>query len=296
MLHIDENQVRAVLRYEELIPAMETALVEFSRGQVLQPVRTALPIEEGRRYLGLMPAAASDYIGVKIVSVYPMNAGTSIPTHNAVILLIRADTGEPVATIGGTTITEMRTAAVSAAVTKYLMPEGSRVVAVLGSGVQAHAHLEAFRTIADFGEIRVWSPNREHADAFAKAHNAMSTDAESAVRDADVVVVAGHATEPVLKGAWLKPGAHVNALGAIRPHHRELDDDVMRATVLVDSREAAQVESGDIILSKTHIAAEIGELFAGSVHIPRTLTTVFKSLGLGVEDLAAAKLVLRHYT
>ncbi|MBV9271115.1 MAG: ornithine cyclodeaminase family protein [Candidatus Eremiobacteraeota bacterium] len=271
---------------------MEEALAQFSRGEILQPVRSILPVEEGRRYVGIMPAAASDYVGVKVVSAYPGNAGTSIPTHSAAILLLRADTGEPVATVAGTTITEMRTAAVSAAVTKHLMPQRTRILALLGSGVQAHAHVEALQRIVEFEEIRVWSPNSEHAERFAREHGATATDAESAVRDADVIVVATHATEPVLKGAWLKTGAHVNALGAIRPHHRELDDDVMLATVVVDSREAARLESGDIILSKAKITAEIGEIFAGTAAVPRAHTTVFKSLGLAVEDLAAARLVL----
>jgi len=177
------------------------------------------------------------------------------------------------------------------------VPEGSRVLAVLGSGVQAHAHVEALAHVADFGEIRVWSRTAEHAQQFARQRGATAMGAEAAVRDADVVVVATSSRQPVLRGEWLKPGAHVNAVGANRPDWRELDDDAMSATLFVDSRAAAAQESGDIMLSRAAIYAEIGELFANAVLAPpRSATTIFKSLGLAVEDLAAAKLVLNAFT
>jgi len=164
-------------------------------------------------------------------------------------------------------------------------------------GVQAHAHVEALAHVADFGEIRVWSRTAEHAQQFARQRGATAMGAEAAVRDADVVVVATSSRQPVLRGEWLKPGAHVNAVGANRPDWRELDDDAMSATLFVDSRAAAAQESGDIMLSRAAIYAEIGELFANAVLAPpRSATTVFKSLGLAVEDLAAAKLVLNAFT
>jgi len=295
MIHIGENHVRELLQWDDLIPAMEDALADFSSGRVIQPMRSVITIEEGQRYLGIMPAAADDYMGVKLVTAYPANAGTATPTHNAAIILMRTDNGEPVATIGGTVITEMRTAAVSAAITQYLMPENSRVLGILGSGVQARSHLEALRSIHAFDEVRVWSPTAQHAHEFAQTYGATATDAESAVRGADVIVVATSATEPVLKGAWLKPGAHVNAVGAARPNHRELDDDVMKATIVVESRDAVNKESGDVILSGARIAAEIGEIFARKANIARTETTVYKSVGIGVEDLATARLVYQKW-
>jgi len=288
---LDEEGVRRVLHWDELIPALERALADFSCGRVLQPVRTVLTIEENQRYLGVMPAVASDVMGVKLVTFYPKNAGTEIPTHLAMIVLFRADTGEPLAVMDGRLITEMRTAAVSAAVTKRLMPPGSRVLALLGSGVQAHAHLEALSHIANFDDVRVWSRTTEHARRFAEDHPASPMDAESAVRGADVIVTATSANEPVLHGEWLKPGAHVNSVGANHPTWRELDDAAMHNTLVVDSREAVLKESGDVILSKAAIAAEIGELFAGSASISAAETTIFKSVGIAVEDLAAAKLV-----
>jgi thiomorpholine-carboxylate dehydrogenase len=291
VMHLDEADVRAALRWDELIVAMEEALAAFSAGRVLQPVRNMLTIEEGKRYLGVMPAVAEEAMGAKLVSFYPANAGTSVPTHMAMVLLFSTETGEPLAVMDGRLVTEMRTAAVSAAVTRRLASPDSRVLAILGSGVQATAHLEVLRQLYPFDEVRIWSRTPEHARRFAEEHGVTAMDAESAVRGADVVVTATNAEEPVLKGAWLKPGAHVNAVGSPRPTWRELDDAVMRNCLIVDSREAALTESGDVILSKAAIYAEAGEIFAGTKPSPAAETTVFKSVGLAVEDIAAAKLV-----
>lgn len=291
VMYLDEEGVRALLRWEELITTMETALAAFSGGRVLQPVRNMITIEEGKRYLGIMPAVSEDAMGIKLVSFYPGNAGTAVPTHLAMILLFRPDTGEPLAVMDGRLITEMRTAAVSAAVTRYLAPAESRVLALLGSGVQARAHLEALSLVRDFAEVRVWSRTPDHAKRFAEQHGAKAMDIESAVRGADIIVTATPAREPILRGAWLKPGAHVNAVGAPRPTWRELDDAAMANTLVVDSREAVLKESGDVILSRAAIHAEVGEIFAGTKEVPASDTTVFKSVGIAVEDIATAKLV-----
>jgi ornithine cyclodeaminase/alanine dehydrogenase-like protein (mu-crystallin family) len=290
-LSLADADIAKFLTYDLLIPAMEQALAAFSNGQVIQPVRNVITIEEGKRFLGVMPAVAQAAMGAKLVCFYPANAGTPHPTHTALIVLFDPETGEPLATMDGRLITEMRTAAVSAAVTKQLAPESSKILAILGSGVQAQSHVEALRSILVFDEVRVWSPNTAHAEAFASAHHAVALDAEAAVKGADVVVVATSATEPVLKGQWLKPGAHVNSVGAPRPTWRELDDDVMKNLIIVDSREAALKESGDIILSQAKIFAEAGEIFSGIKKADRQQTTIFKSLGLAVEDIATAKLV-----
>jgi ornithine cyclodeaminase/alanine dehydrogenase-like protein (mu-crystallin family) len=289
--YLDEDDVRRLLKWDELIPAMEAALAAFSRGRVLQPVRDILTIEEGKRYVAVMPAIAEEAMGAKLVSFYPGNAGTGVPTHHALIVLMRTDTGEPLAVMDGRLITEMRTAAVSAAATKHLAAPNARVLALLGSGVQAGAHLEALSQVRDFSQVRVWSRTPEHARRFAEAHRAIPMEAEAAVRGADVIVTATAALAPILKGAWLKSGAHVNAVGAPRPTWRELDDDAMANTLLVDSRDAARKESGDVILSKAAIFAEIGEIFTGDKAVPATSTTVFKSLGIAVEDIAAAQLI-----
>ena len=290
VMHLDEQAVRAVLRWDPLIDAMETALASFSRGRVIQPTRNMITIEEGKRYLGVMPAVAEDAMGAKLVSFYPGNAGTAVPTHLAMILLFRPDTGEPLATMDGRLITEMRTAAVSAAVVRRLAPAESRVLAILGSGVQATAHVEALSRVRRFEEVRVWSRTPEHAAHFAQAHHARAMDAESAVRGADIVVTATASQTPVLQGAWLEPGALVAAVGAPRPTWRELNDEAMANTLVVDSRDAVLKESGDVILSKAAIYAEAGEIFAGLKPPPPHGTVVFKSVGLAVEDIAAARL------
>src|SRR3981189_2489006 len=195
VLYLDEQRIRDLLHWDRLIAAMETALAEFSQGRVLQPVRQMLTIEEGKRYLGIMPAVAEDAMGLKLVSFYPGNAGTGVPTHMAMILLFRADTGEPLAVMDGRLITEMRTAAVSAAATKYLAAPESRVLALLGSGVQAQAHLEALSHLHPYDEIRVWSRTPEHAARFAATHGATATSLETAVRGADVIVPATNPLE-----------------------------------------------------------------------------------------------------
>jgi ornithine cyclodeaminase/alanine dehydrogenase-like protein (mu-crystallin family) len=291
VMYLGEERVGELLRWDRLIAAMETALASFSLGQVLQPVRNMLTIEEGKRYLGIMPAVAEDAMGVKLVSFYPRNAGTRVPTHLAMVLLFRPDTGEPLAVMDGRLITEMRTAAVSAAATRRLAAPDSRVLALLGSGVQARAHLQALKLVRGFEEVRVWSRTVEHAERFAQQHDLKPMPVEAAVRGADVIVTATNALRPILQGAWLKPGAHVNAVGSPRPDWRELDDTAMANTLVVDSREAVLKESGDVILSRAAIYAEIGEIFAGIKEAPVSATTVFKSVGIAIEDIATAKLV-----
>ena len=287
-----EAEIARVLTYERLIPAMERALAEFSAGEVLQPVRTMLTVEEGQAFLAVMSAVMHQAMGAKLVCFYPKNAGTELPTHMATIVLIEPESGRPLACLDGRLITEMRTAAVSAAVTRHLAPETTKVLTLIGSGVQAHAHLEALRHVRRFEEVRVWSRTVEHAHTFAAATGARVMELEEAVRGADVIVTATSSREPVLRGCWLKPGAHVNAVGACAPSWRELDDEaLLGSTVIVDSREAALRESGDIILSRASIFAEAGEVFAGTRRPQPGATTVFKSLGLAVEDLASARLV-----
>ena len=258
---LDEEQVRRHLRMEQLIPAMEKALIDFSAGRVIQPVRSVIPVNPPGGFLGLMPALA-DGLGVKIVTFYPPNADRGIPTHMATIFLVDPETGAPLAVMDGRLITEMRTAAVSAVATRLLAPEDARVLAILGSGVQARSHNEALGLVRHFQEVRVWSRVQNHAEKFAEEIGGEAMSAEAAVKDADVVVVATSSTTPVLQGSWLKPGSHVNAVGACRPDWRELDDDAMANVVFVDSKEAAMKESGDIILSGAKIYAELGEALA----------------------------------
>jgi ornithine cyclodeaminase/alanine dehydrogenase-like protein (mu-crystallin family) len=239
----------------------------------------------------VMPAVAESGMGAKLVCFFPKNAGTGLPTHLGLIALFDSQTGQPLAFLDGRLITEMRTAAVSAVVTKYLAATDSKVLALLGSGVQAAAHLQALRHVCHFNEVRVWSRTRDHAQRFALEHGAKVMELESSVRGADVIVTATNSLEPFLKGGWLQHGAHVNAVGSPRPTWRELDDDVMDNILVVDSREAVLKESGDVILSQAPIFAEAGEVFAGTKVADRSATTVFKSVGIAVEDIATARLI-----
>ena len=243
IINFSEADIAKILTYENLIPAMEAALTSFSAGQVIQPVRNMLTIEESKRYLGIMPAVTDEGMGCKLVCFYPGNAGSEHPTHLALIMLFDSATGQPLAFMDGRLITEMRTATVSVAVIRHLAPPGSRVLALLGSGTQARAHLEALGHVCDFDEVRVWSRTPAHAKAFAEKHGAAAMDVEDAARGADVIVTATNALEPFLKGEWLKEGAHVNAVGSPRPTWRELDDVAMQNTLIVDSRIPFRPES-----------------------------------------------------
>ena len=296
-LFLNEEQVREHLPMTKLIPAMEKALIDFSAGRVTQPVRSIISVDPPGGFLGLMPALTPDGLGLKAVTFYPPNAERGIPTHMATIFLVDPQTGTPLAIMDGRLITEMRTAAVSAVATKVLASPHAKVLAILGSGVQARSHVEALRVVRQFEEIRVWSPTFEHARQFAEEISGTAVSAEQAVRDADVIVTVTSSRTPVLKGAWLKSGCHVNAIGACRPDWRELDDEAMQNNVVfVDSREGAMKESGDVILSGAKIYAELGEVLGGKVPARENETTIFKSLGMAVEDIAAATLVYRAAT
>jgi len=296
-LFLNEEQVREHLPMTKLIPAMEKALIDFSAGRVTQPVRSIISVDPPGGFLGLMPALTPDGLGLKAVTFYPPNAERGIPTHMATIFLVDPQTGTPLAIMDGRLITEMRTAAVSAVATKLLASPHAKVLAILGSGVQARSHVEALRIVRQLEEIRVWSPTFEHARQFAEEISGTAVSAEQAVRDADVIVTVTSSRTPVLKGAWLKSGCHVNAIGACRPDWRELDDEAMQNNVVfVDSREGAMKESGDVILSGAKIYAELGEVLGGKVPARENETTIFKSLGMAVEDIAAATLVYRAAT
>src|SRR5205814_10002581 len=278
------------LRMEDLIPTMADALRDLSAGAVLQALSSVLPVSEYRGFLGVMPACGRA-LGAKLVTFYPENKG--VHTHHAMILLFRPETGEPLAVMDGRLITEMRTAAVSAVATKLLARADAKVLTILGSGVQARSHLEALRLVREFTEVRVWSPR--NAGRFAREfrlHAAASP--QEAVRGADVIVVATSATTPVLRGEWLAPGVHINAVGATRPNWRELDDEVLRqASIYVESREPALKESGDLIAARKDLI-EIGEIIAGK-QIGRKSddqSTLLKSVGVAGEDIASAKLVM----
>jgi len=292
---LDEGTVRALLTYEALIPVVQQALIGLSAGTIQQPVRSAMRVAEYEGILGLMPASDGELIGVKLVTIYERNA--TEPTHQAVIQLFSAKTGEPLVAMDGRLITEMRTAAVSAVAVRLLASRDARVLSILGSGVQARSHVQALRMVRAFEEVRVWSRTAEHARQFAREFGATAMQtAEAAARGADVVVSATSTHKPLVRGEWLARGAVVCAVGAVGPDKRELDDAAMQGTIVVESREAATRESGDLIGSGAAAGAEIGELLAGTQKLPeRDSWIVFKSLGVGATDLAAARIVWERY-
>ncbi len=289
---MDEAEVRERLSLPALIDRMDKALMDFSAGRVIQPVRQFVNVDDHNGFFGLMPAV-SDSMGIKLVTFYPDNGAKGLHTHHALILVFKPETGEPRAVMDGRLITEMRTAAVSASATRLLAAEQSPVLAVLGAGLQGHAHIEAMRCVRQFEEVRIWNRSGDKAEALAAdVGGRVMPSAEAAVRDADVIVTATAAKEPILQGAWLKPGAHVNAVGWNGADSRELDDAAMANLVFVESRAAVADQCGDVRLSGCTIAAEIGEALAAPDAAWRQQTTVFDSVGMAIEDVAAAQLVL----
>ena len=305
---LNESDVRALLSMRDLIEAMETAVAAFSAGRVNQPVRTVLEAPGG--FFGSMPAylGSPAAMGAKLVTVYHGNTQRGLPSHLATIGLLDPETGELLAVMDGRFITEARTAAVSAVAMRRLAREDASTLAIIGSGVQARSHLEALTLARKFSEIRCWSPTASHVRSFVTESaglrvRAMDT-AEAAVRGADVIVLVTASSNPVFESAWVKPGACVISVGACRPTQREMDPElVARGRLIVDSRAAALKESGDVVqgiregrFAESHVAAELGEVVQNP-KLGRTSAdeiTIFKSLGMAVEDVAAANLAYRR--
>jgi thiomorpholine-carboxylate dehydrogenase len=293
-MHLTAEDVEKLLDLDELISTMRGALVALSAGKVAQPVRTVLTTADPPGWFALMPAIHGDVMGAKLVTVFPKNAGTHLHTHQAVILLFSAQTGEPLATLDGRVITAWRTAAVSALATQMLASAGARVLTILGSGVQARTHFAALQKVRQFAEVRVWSRTPEHVARFAQETGARVMALEDAVRGADVICTVTHSPEAFLRGAWLNESVHINAVGAVGLVARELDDVVMQgAAVVVEQRAAAMNESAEIIASGSPIYAELGELLAQTKPRPTASKTVYKSLGVAIEDVSAARAIWR---
>jgi thiomorpholine-carboxylate dehydrogenase len=295
-MYISEHEVREVLTYEALIPAIRQALIDYSAGLVDQPARMVLRANnaEGIRngWFAVMPVIAGDMMGVKTVTFYPGNAELGLHTHMAVVELIRRSTGEPLAVMDGRLITEMRTAAVSAVALDALAPATATSLGILGSGVQARSHIEAFRRVRPaLNEIRVWSRTTANAEQLATETGARVVSIEEAAAS-DVVLTVTSAPTPILEGRWLSEEALVLAVGATGASLRELDDEVMRSCfVVAESRSCAERESGDVRLSGATVQAEIGEVLSGKIAAPSGRRILFKSVGMAIEDLVGAKLV-----
>ena len=302
---LNESEVHAALPMSDLIAAMQTALADFSLGKVNQPVRTVIEVERNQSFFGVMPAHADAIpaLGAKLVTVFGRNPAIGLHSHDATILLLDPNTGALLAVMDGRFITEARTAAVSAVAARYLARAQTPVLAILGSGVQARSHLEALSLVREFREIRCWSPTRANLERFVRESSVevkACETAEAAIRGADLIALVTASTEPVLRDEWVRPGACVISVGACRPNQREMDPAlVARSRVVVDSRAAALKESGDIVLgiaegrfTAAHVVAELGEVIVNPAlgRTNDTEITIFKSLGLAVEDVAAAHL------
>ncbi|XP_071813419.1 ketimine reductase mu-crystallin-like [Apostichopus japonicus] len=300
--NIEESFIKCNLKYKDLIPVIEECIANFSRrvkGEIDQPVRTVVRAENSDGSFFIMPVySKKENIFInKIVTVFPNNASQGIPVHQSLLWLYSGSTGVPKAIMHCDSITLMRTAAASAVATKYLAPKNSKIHTILGAGGQAHSHLEALAAICNFDDVRVWNHNYPKAEAFAKKHGVKAyQSAEEAVRGADVITLVTLASTPVLFKDWVKEGAHINAVGAPVPFQQEIEPALMRAAVVyVDSLEGALKESGDIIKSQAPVFGEIGEMILGKVETKQNETTIFKSLGMAMEDLVTANLVYNRF-
>jgi ornithine cyclodeaminase len=314
MLFLNQREVESLLDLDRLVDALGPAMVELSAGRVSMPPRVMALVKERESLLAAMPTflGSAQILETKLVSVFPANAALGLPSHQAVILVFDSQTGSPRALMDGTRITAMRTAAGSALATRLLARPEACVLTIVGTGVQARAHAKAIPRVRPIKEIRVSGRKRDRAAALAEEvardlgiPTKVYEIEKGAFADAQVICVATHAAEPVLKGEWLEPGVHVNSVG-LNPHGRELDGDmVRRALVVVESREAAlaAAPSGsndlalairDRLIGEDHIHAEIGELISG-MRTGRTSPdqiTLYKSVGVAVQDAVAARLVL----
>lgn len=306
-MYISEDEVRSLLTYDALIPAIRQALIDYSddksaeQSKVVQPPRTILRPGD-KDWFAVMPVIYGDVIAVKKVTFFPGNASrngnAALPTHMAVINLFSRTTGEPLAVMDGQLITAMRTAAVSAVALDALSRTDVRSLGILGSGVQARSHLEALRRVRpSLTDIRIWSRTAARAEQLAPESGACAVSIEDAA-SCDVVLTATASPTPILEGRWLAPNAVVLAVGAVGGNLRELDDEAVRTSwVVAESRQGVERESGDIILSAAQVQTEIGQILAHQTlaHpealIPRDRRILFKSVGMAIEDLVAARLV-----
>jgi alanine dehydrogenase len=314
---LTESDVKSVLTMDDLIETMSSALRRFSTGRVDQPIRTIISVSGNHAFFGVMPAFAREpaALGAKLVTVFGANIDKGLPSHLASIVLLDPDTGALLSLMDGRYITEARTAAVSAVSSRLLARKTAASLAIIGSGVQARSHFEALSRVHTLKQVTIWSPNKVHREALTDYVSRSTTGVgpESTVRavdhageavvGADIVVLATSSPTPVIESGWVKPGAHVISVGASRPNQREIDPALLaRGRVFVDSRAAALVESGDIVMAiqekrfgADHIVAELGELVNGAAGRRNdTEVTIFKSLGMAVEDVTAADLAYRR--
>jgi len=311
LLVINAAEVRQLLPMAACMDAMETALKQLGRGEAQNPLRSANWLADNRGILLAMPALTEEAMAIKVITVMPGNHGSPYDSHMGAVILFDSQYGRPLALMDATEITAIRTAAVSGVATRALAREDAGDLAILGTGVQARSHLQAILEARPLRRVRVWSRSEAHRAAYAQcASDELDAEVESAgsaeyaVKGADLICTTTAATEPVLHGVWLSPGAHINAVGASTATTRELDSQAMAmVSHFVDRRESALDESGDYLIplnegaiGDDHIRAELGEVLLGRApgRSSDDEITLFNSLGLAVEDLASAQLIYRE--
>ena len=303
----DQKLVSELLPMDKAVAVMREALTMLAGGDVVMPLRTMMQLPGGERVVGLMPSylGGIDAVGVKVIAAFPANFGSEYDTHQGVVLYFDTARGLLHAIVDATSITAIRTAAVSGLATDLLARPDAGDLALIGAGTQAHTHLRAMMAVRPVRRVRVFSVPAESAAAFAERESRLTglaveavATAQEAVAGADLICTVTSATEPVLLGEWVSPGAHINAVGAYTPTTRELDSAlVARTSLYADRRESLLGEAGEFLIPKAegligddHIVGEIGEVLTGRARARTSADeiTLFKSLGIAVEDLAAA--------
>lgn len=311
LLILRAQEIRMLLPMPDCIEMMSQAMRALSAGSVNVPPRTITPLGDGNDFFFLMPGASADpaAFGAKLISLLPGNPATGHPLVQGLITLFDGQTGAPVALLDGAEITRIRTAAASALATGTLARNRAGTHGIFGAGVQAAAHLEAIACVRDINKVWVWARDFDKAQEFAEDQSTRLCCSIQAAKDpaeaahCDIVSVVTNASEPVLRGEWLKPGTHVNLVGAHQPEHREADSDAVScASIYVDSRQAALGEAGDLLIpiregriTAEDIAGEIGDVLRGEApgRTDEDQLTLYKSLGSFVQDLYAANHVIR---
>ena len=319
LLVLSHHDVLAALQPEACAEAMAAVLAEHARSETYLPLRSVMMPPDAAGFMGLMPCWRRQHddrtaaFALKAICLMPGNPARGLDAHQGLVTLFDGESGVPTAILDASAVTAVRTAAVTAVATRVLACPDARTLAILGAGTQARAHLAALENVREFEQVRVYAPTAAHAQALVEQAQGgqrqggagrgelrVAVSAEEAVRGADVVVTATNAREPVLRHAWLKPGAHVNAVGASTPQARELDTATVAAGALFcDSRESLRNEAGEFLLAvaegliagEEHVRAELGEVLAGTApgRLDLGELTLFRSLGLAIEDLAAAE-------
>lgn len=329
MQHLDRHRIASLLPMHECISVMERMFLSLAKGDCLQPLRSLMWLPDRSGLLGMMPGYANAatipgyasaatlpggtnapaILGIKVITIFHANGTLGLPSHQGIVMLFDAKHGTPLLTLDAAEITAIRTAAASAVATRLLARPDASHLAILGTGEQAERHIEAIALVRDLSRITIWGRHRSHAETLARRLDArykipfhIAGTAHQAVQNADIVCTVTASPEPVLEGAWLPEGTHVNAVGSCTPKTRELDTAaVLRSRLFTDCYESLFREAGEFIipngeglLSENDVQAEIGELLAGSKPGRRRVTdiTVYKSLGIAAEDLFAAKHIL----